>query len=292
MKSTTPHYQRSAVSQPGGKWYSLKHILSELPHHAGYRTWCEVFCGSAVLTLNKPRNPAHLEIVNDANTDLVNFWLQCRDYPAVLQKRLDSLPYSRWLYTSWHTSLFDGTEMSSMERAVRWFYVLRGSLGCYMRSASSGNWGYEVTDAAKSAITYRNVTELFAVLSERLKHAQIECGSYESIIKRYERPDTLFYCDPPYIGSEKYYDAGVVDRFSENDHRQLATLLNATPAKVALSYYPHPLIDELYPTSRWRRITWQVWKSVEKTQKSRQSATEMLLCNYAEERPNLWSMPH
>jgi len=38
--------------------------------------------------------------------------------------------------------------------------------------------------------------------------------------------------------------------FTEENHRRLATLLNATPAFVALSYYEHPLIDEICPQTR------------------------------------------
>jgi DNA adenine methylase len=116
--------------------------------------------------------------------------------------------------------------------------------------------------------------------------AQVECKDFEDIITRYERPTTLFYCDPPYIGAEFYY--GDVAPFGIADHERLAQLLNATSAQVALSYYPHPLIDELYPVSKWRRITWQTYKHAEKTGKDRQTATELLLMNYPAVQQDLW----
>ncbi len=59
-----------------------------------------------------------------------------------------------------------------------------------------------------------------------------------------------------------------------------ATLLNDTSALVALSYYPHPLLDGLYPASKWRRVTWETVKHSQRGSEMRERATEMLLCNY------------
>lgn len=229
--------------------------------------------------LNKPPYN-HLEVFNDANGDLINWWMQCRNHPEELREQVDSLPYSRQLYEQWQASLFDGTEMSDMERAVRWFYVLRNSVGCVVRK-SKGNWGYEVEDRPKSVITFRSTPSMFQQITHRLSQVQIEHHDFEHVVKTYERPATFFYCDPPYIGAEAYYEGAPL--FTEQDHIRLAALLNATPAMVALSYYPHPLVDELYPASKWRRVTWSVYKSVEKTTEARQKATELLLCNYPEQ---------
>lgn len=266
---------RSPITQPGGKYYSVKHILPAFPAPDAYKTYVEVFGGTGVLMLNKPPYN-HLEVFNDANGDLINWWMQCRNHPEELREQVDSLPYSRQLYEQWQASLFDGTEMGGMERAVRWFYVLRNSVGCVVRK-SKGNWGYEIGDRPRSAITFRSVSQMFQQVSQRFSCVQIEYKDFEHIIKTYERLTTFFYCDPPYIDAEYVYE-GLP--FTESDHRHLATLLNKTPAMVALSYYPHPLIDELYPLAKWRRLSWQVYKSVEKTAEARQKATELLLCNY------------
>jgi hypothetical protein len=44
-----------------------------------------------------------------------------------LQNHIDSLPYSRQLYTDWHKELFASSSFSTTERAVRWFYVLHSN---------------------------------------------------------------------------------------------------------------------------------------------------------------------
>jgi DNA adenine methylase len=101
-------------------------------------------------------------------------------------------------------------------------------------------------------------------------------------------PRTLFYADPPYIGCEDYYDTDEETVFTEDDHRRLAALLNATTALVALSYYEDPLVDDLYPATRWRRISWMQSVAVERTRSQRQQGREVLLMNYPE-RLSLWA---
>ena len=34
----------------------------------------------------------------------------------------------------------------------------------------------------------------------------IENRDFEPILKTYDRPDALFYLDPPYLGTEKHYE--------------------------------------------------------------------------------------
>lgn len=269
--------QRSPITQPGGKYYSVKHILPAFPHQSAYKTYVEVFCGSGVMLLNKPTHD-HLETINDANGDLINFWKQCRSHPKDLQEQIDSILYSRQLYEEYQASLFDGSVMSDMERAVRWFFVLRSSIGGKLER-SKGNWGYGIKLNGDSIVSkYRSACQLLTEMSVRLRYVQIEHHDFEHIITTYERPTTFFYCDPPYVDVEAYYEGAPL--FTEQDHHRLANLLNATPAMVALSYYPHPLVDELYPAHKWRRITWSVYKSVEKTTETRQKAQELLLMNY------------
>jgi DNA adenine methylase len=49
-------------------------------------------------------------------------------------------------------------------------------------------------------------------LHERLAGVTIERLPWADFIRRYDRPDMLFYLDPPYHGSEGDYGAGMFDR--------------------------------------------------------------------------------
>ena len=87
---------------------------------------------------------------------------------------------------------------------------------------------------------------------------QITCRPALDAVRTWDSPDTLIYCDPPYVhetrheGSRDIY--GV--EMSEQDHRELAATLKACRAKVVLSGYPSPLYDELY--ANWRRVTFDI----------------------------------
>lgn len=279
---------RSPLNCVGGKFYSREHILSFFPPPKTYTAYCEVFGGAAHVLLAKPTFN-HLEIYNDYNNDLVNFWMQCRDNVEELQQRCSSLPYARSLYNEYHASLWDGTMLEPTERAVRWFYVLRSSFSGNIRKGRGG-WGYAISGDIPilRSSSYHSAISIFQEVSSRFRNIQIECQDFEKIIKVYERPTTFFYCDPPYIGHEDYY--GGVPLFDLADHERLAQILNATPAKVALSYYPDEKLDEWYPTSKWRRMTWEVNKHSEglKAGKKRQKATELMLMNYPPSDQSLW----
>ena len=274
---------RSPLPWIGGKYYSAQRILAAFPAPESYDTYVELFGGAAHVLIQKP--PAHhTEVYNDIESDLVNFWLVCRDQVGELEARCRSLPYSRALSSQYHRSLFDGTPLEPVERAARWFYVLRSSYSAWLRPGSPTGWRaanrYDVTD-------YHSALELFAVVQQRFRHVLIDCRDFAAVFRQYNRPDTLFYVDPPYLGVEGYYQHS----FTQTDHERLAALLTQTEAAVALSYYPHPLLDALYPAARWRRVTWAVAKHSQRSRATRERATEMLLCNYPAPAATLWELP-
>lgn len=78
--------------------------------------------------------------------------------------------------------------------------------------------------------------------------------------------------------------------FTFDDHRRLAKLLNETPAQVAISHYEHPLLDELYPAAKWRRIVWDAKKELSRMNDRLDATREVLLCNYAAADRGLWDV--
>ena len=63
--------------------------------------------------------------------------------------------------------------------------------------------------------------------------------------------NALFYLDPPYVNTEKYYDSP----FSAQDHHRLREVLSQVKGRFILSYNDHPLIRELYADYRIEGIT-------------------------------------
>ncbi len=270
---------RSPLVWIGGKYYSVAHVLAALPPAQDYDVYCEPMGGAAHVLVGKPEG-SHIEIYNDVNQDLVNFWMWVRDMPDMLEERLRSLPYSRVLYYQYHASLYDGTDLDSLERAVRWFYVLRSSFSAQVCPVAHG---WSASGFKNQARSYQNALSLFGAVSERFRYVQLDGRDFAEVITQYQGPRTLFYVDPPYIGCEDYYrDETGAARFAWADHERLAVLLNETEAKVVLSYYVHPQLEEWYPSDRWRCLTWATVKHSQRTHVQRDAGREVLLMNYPE----------
>ena len=79
-------------------------------------------------------------------------------------------------------------------------------------------------------------------LQNRVKALESEVKAYVDLIKTYDRENALFYCDPPYFETEKYYRA----RFQESDHKRLADALHSIKGRFLLSYNDCPQVRELY----------------------------------------------
>ena len=68
-------------------------------------------------------------------------------------------------------------------------------------------------------------------------------------------PSCHHYCDPTYIHETRGDTRAYGHEMTDAQHRALAAVLNAVTGKVAISNYPCPLMDELYPSGKW-------WKTV------------------------------
>jgi DNA adenine methylase len=235
----------------------------------------EPFGGSAVVLLNKP--PSKVEVINDVNHDIVNFFRQLRERKRSLITRMGRFEYSRYLYQSWLSDWRnDNFPDAPLERAARWAYLqllgFSGSFGAGWRHSREKNLASEY---------YRRVARLEKV-ARRLRRVQIEESDFAEVIATYDSSETVFYVDPPYLGlgthqaGDTYY--GV--EFPLERHQELARILNSVRGKVVLSYYPYPLLDEWYADWRRHAIPQWVTSKMRKGEGTSNQATELLLFNY------------
>ena len=132
----------------------------------------------------------------------------------------------------------DGIPFVDIQRAARFYYIQQQCFGGRLRSPT---FGYAAVRAPKF-----NLLRIEETLSEahvRLARVYVECLPYSEIIKRYDKPTTFFYCDPPYYKTENYYMGG---GFGRADHKRLADLLCGIKGKFLLSYNDCEEIRELY----------------------------------------------
>ncbi len=256
----------------GGKFSHLSWLLPLLPPTHSY---CEPFAGSAAVLLN--REPSQIETYNDLDGEVVNFFRVLRDRKEQLIEALGFTPFSREEFSL--ACQLDPT-LSSFERARRFYIRARQVRTGLAQTASLGRWANckQTSRRGMSGVISRWLggVELLPDIAERLLRVQIENRPAIDVIELYDSPDTLFYCDPPYVhdtrGDSKAYQYEMTD----HDHQELADLLNSVKGLVALSNYDSPLFDALYPRGGWyKHIT--APKTIHSTKDKRQ---EVLWTNY------------
>jgi DNA adenine methylase len=119
-------------------------------------------------------------------------------------------------------------------------------------------------------------------IAQRLLRVQIEHEPAIKVIERYDSPETLFYCDPPYPHESRGDSQAYAYEMTDDQHRELAAVLHKVQGKVAISGYQCALMDELY--GDWSHINGpsKLIHSV------KQERTEVLWMNYNIELENPW----
>ncbi len=201
LKPTKPTVYRvkPAISWPGGKSRLLKHILPLIPEHTCY---CEPFAGGLAVLLAKPRST--LEVINDANGDLVTFYRCVRFHADVLLTELEFVLNSREEFADFRVQ----PGLTDIQRSARWFYVNKISFGAQMDSFGTGALAGGAAHGSRA-----NRMEAIRALNARLDRACIEHLDWKRCIELYDRPTTFFFCDPPYTECE----AGVYATWTNTD---------------------------------------------------------------------------
>ena len=213
----------SFISWIGGKKLLRKEIIEQFPKE--YDRYIEVFGGAGWVLFGKEQKG--LEIYNDVNSELVNLYRCVKYHSEELQRELNGILMSRELF-------FDSIQrirgLTDIQRAARFFIAIKESFG-------SGCSSFRV--ASKNM---PKAVEFLEIASQRLNKVIIENLDFEHLIKTYDRPNALIYCDPPYYETEKYYP----DRFNAEDHVRLKEVLSKVEGKFILSYNDCEIIRELY----------------------------------------------
>ena len=225
----------SFMSWIGGKKALRDEIISRFP--TNYKRYIEVFGGGGWVLFHK--NPGNdFEVYNDRNPNLANLYRCVRDHPDELISELTYALNSRTDFDYIRKVMKTPTEIPDVKRAAYFYQLIRYSY-------ASGLDSY-----ASQPHSMWNNFPLINNACARLQKVVIENKDFEKLIDQYDRPESLFYCDPPYFETEDYYeDVG----FTKADHERLADRLSSIEGKYLLSYNDCPEIRDLYE-SRGARI--------------------------------------
>jgi len=190
---------KSPIKWMGGKSRSVKKIVPNIPVH---KTYVEPFFGAGWVFFGK--EPSNMEIINDVNSQLINFFEVLKCNSEELIERINLTFRSRELFLKYRDSL-DCENLSPLEKAFRFYYINQNAFGGLIRYNSKGkcNSPFAGSPDSFSLSSYWDYEKLKKA-HERLKDVVVENDTYQKIIKRYDREYTFFYLDPPYESKGRY----------------------------------------------------------------------------------------
>lgn len=187
----------------GGKRRLAKHILPLFGKHTAY---CEPFCGGAALFFYK--EPSKVEVLNDLNGELTNLY-------RVIKHHLEEfIRQFKWALVSRQEFLLNKEvnpeTLTDIQRAARFYYLQKMAFG-----AMGVNPSFGISAVSPPRLNLLRIEEDLSQAHLRLSRTYIENLTWQKCIEKYDRPATLFYCDPPYWGTTGYGNDFGLDQYDE-----------------------------------------------------------------------------
>ncbi len=222
-------YSRSLLNYVGNKGGCIEEIMPLIPYR---NTFVDVFGGSGVVMLN--RLESNLDVFNDKHGGIAAFYRALQTKPDELFDRIQLMPHSRELFI-WSKENYD-KQQDDVLRAAMWYYTVQCSF-----AGKCLYFGRTVKGRSNIWGKIQGNLKLFDSVHERFKKVQIENLDWRTILSDYDSPETVFYLDPPYWGSN-IYEHGM----SKDDHKLMCDKIFTLKGFVALSGYDNDIYNN-YP---------------------------------------------
>jgi DNA adenine methylase len=240
---------RTPLTYYGGKQRLARQIVALMPSH---RVYLEPFAGGAAVLFAKPR--AERETLNDLDGLIVRFWRALRDRPEELAAAVAQTPYSRaeWMEHSrarWRPALADVDD--DVEAARRLLVSIDQSFSRQECGWSPPSILFDRRGRWQPGV-WANLPDKIVAAATRLQGVALEHADALELIPRWDVPESVIYCDPPYaLHTRRAQDRQYVhDDDGALWSRLVEVLRPITRAAVILSGYPCPEADEL----GWRMV--------------------------------------
>jgi DNA adenine methylase len=231
------------INAPFGYFGSKNKIAFQLCEHLPpHNCWVEAFCGSAAVTLRKRQSS--IEVINDLDDNIVNLFEQLRDNFDALYRAVEYTPYAERELTN---ARINNEKVDDLERARRFLVQSMMAINGVFGNAKGGfsySDSYSRNSHDARVNRWNNLPERLALVKKRLKDVRIENKDARRIIERYvNRPATLIYLDPPYLGERvNGYDKDANDI---DFHRELIELANKAQCMIFISGYENELYSSI-----------------------------------------------
>lgn len=254
---------RPPVSYYGGKQRMAKNIIPLLPQHTVY---VEPFCGGATILFKKPwpdnaNTKNYREVINDLDENLIHFFKTLRDNGEELCSFLELTPYSEQIYKEYSSKNFH--KLDDLERAAAYWYNVQTSFA----NKLDAGYGKSVFSGNKAFTYISKVNNLHRYLS-RMNAVSIMNTDALEVIKKWDSPQTLFYCDPPYPETDQ---GPYKHKFGLEEFQELVNTLENCQGSFLLSCYE---LDSIKIPETWEKFQFKAKNSsagsglIDKTKKN------------------------
>ncbi|WP_336974994.1 DNA adenine methylase [Sphingobium aromaticiconvertens] len=225
---------RPAAPYVGGKRNLANRLTARIaatPHHS----YAEVFVGMGGVFFRRTSRPA-VEVINDWSEDVSTFFRILQHHYVAFLDMIRFQITSRANFEK--LAAMEPSSLTDLQRSARFLYLQRLAFGGKVASRS---FGVAPINPARFDVT--KLGPILEAIHERLAGVTVERLHWRDFLRRYDRPGTLFYLDPPYFGSERDYGAAM---FGRDEFAEMAEQLAALKGRFILSLNDRPEVREIF----------------------------------------------
>lgn len=221
---------RPPVKTQGSRWSIAPWIVEHFPGQYEEYTYCEPFCSSASVLLEKQKSSS--EMISDTDRGLLAILKALRDEPKEFISRLKRVRYTERAFrmAQRRSENFEG---DYFDLGVDEFILRKLSRGGQKKTYYEASLDFDVLE------------EQLLAIAERLIDVVMLCADFKTIVPIWDEENTLMYFDPPHLHSGIIEGASNLfsHEMSVEDHMYLLHLAKNARGKVIISGYSSPLYN-------------------------------------------------
>jgi DNA adenine methylase len=260
---------KSPIKWVGGKSKLLDRLFPLIPKH---RCWVEVFGGAGWLTFAKDEHQSKVEILNDYDSGLMNFYSVVKNSPEQFIISFDYTLVSRELFDEYKRKWKTGNIEDAIEKAHIFYYLVNAGFGSDMKNPVFGTKKQD-----RNRLRLEQLDESIKESHRRLLKTTIENLDFGACLNKYDDEQTFFYLDPPYRKTKPY-----AIPFTDNDYLRLSAACKELKGKFLMTINNDEYIKELFKD--FYIMDHDVYYSVCKTDNGRKEFKELIITNYSIEK--------
>ncbi len=268
---------RPFLKWAGGKTQLCNELLNRTPDFGRY---LEPFVGGGALFFALVRaGKIKRAYLSDLNTELIDTYLAIRDSVDELIPELSIYEHKKDFF--YDLRALDPDDMTQVKRAARMIYLNKTCYNGLYRVNQQGKFNVPFGSYKSPLICDR---ENLLRVAEALQNIEIECASFEAVVKKARKNDFVYF-DPPYEPLSKTanftsYQPGGFNQEAQTQLQQVCEKLHSRQVKFMLSNSAAGLIRELYNGNGYQIDEVKANRAINSNPKRRGKLTELIVTNY------------